>query len=93
MVWGATFDQAHGTLSAYYELGAMAAQVTIAHRVKSTMQADVIKVTRRPAKGNLIFSLCRCYVCRVESAAFCSAPTTVGSLQASSGLCIKRDYL
>ena len=93
LVRGATFDQAQGTLCACYELGAMAAQLTIAHRVKSTMQADVIKVNRRPAKGNLIFSLCRCYGCHVESATFCSAPTTAGSLLPSSDLCIRRDYL
>ena len=36
-------------LSASYELGAMAAQLTIVHGVKSTMQADVAKVNRRPA--------------------------------------------
>ena len=54
MVWGDKFDRAHGTLSACYELRAMAAQLTIAHGVKSTMQADVTKVNRRPAKGKLI---------------------------------------
>ena len=93
MVWDDKLDQAHSTISACDDLKAIAAQPTIAHGVKSTIQADVAKVKRRPAKGKLIFSLFRCYGCHVESATFCSAPTTAGSLLPSSDLCIRRDYL